>query len=114
MSEPEKKPEGEKLEGGLKGINLDTFGEKTQKLLKDLAGRPDPLAEKAESALNKGASFFKKAKAALQGDEKAKEELADSAANVAGKLEKAHQSVGEIFDRAEKKLKARKSQPPKP
>lgn len=114
MSEPEKKPELEKLEGGLKGMNLDKFGEAAQKLLKDLTPKPDPLAQKAEGALKKGASFFKKAKAALKGDEKAKEELADSAANLAGKLEKAHQSVGEIIDRAEKKHKERKNQPPKP
>ncbi|MEZ0225993.1 MAG: hypothetical protein ACAH83_15675 [Alphaproteobacteria bacterium] len=114
MSEPEKKPEPDKLEEGLKGLNLDKFGEAMQRTLKDLAPKPDPLAAKAEGALKKGASFFKKAKAALKGDEKAKEELADSAANLAGKLEKAHQSVGEILDRADKKLKERKNQPPTP
>jgi hypothetical protein len=121
MSEPEKKPAPEKLEGGLKGINLETFGESTQKLLKDLAGRPDPLAEKAESALKKGASFFKKAKAALKGDETAKEELADAAAQTVIKtgeaLEKAGKAAGDMIDRTDKKIteaREKKARPPAP
>jgi hypothetical protein len=121
MSEPEKKPEPEKLEDGLKGINLETFGESTQKLLKDLAGRPDPLAEKAGSALKKGASFFKKAKAALKGDEKAKEELADSAANAIVKtgdaLQQAGKAAGDMIDRADKKItevREKRAKPPTP
>jgi hypothetical protein len=117
MQEPKKpdpnQPVPKELEGALKGLNLDKFGEATQKLLKDF------VDERNENAARKKkiTSFFKTAKAALKGDEKAKEELSDAAAKTWGKLEDARESARDMLEKAEKKIAAsrdKKPQPPKP
>lgn len=116
MQDPNK-PEANKPEP-LKGLDLEKFANATQELLKNL-NKPDPLEEKAKSAIKKGASFFKKAKAALKGDEKAKEELADAAAKTLVKtgdaLEQAGKAAGDMIDKVDRKItEARDKKPPAP
>lgn len=120
MKEPEK-PDADKLSDGIKGMDLDKFGDATSRLMKGL--RPTRAAETAEEklkgALTKGTSFFKKAKAALKGDEAAKEELADAAAKTLVKtgdaLEKAGKAAGDMLDKVDKKVTAaRDKKPPAP
>jgi hypothetical protein len=66
-------------------------------------------------------SFFNKAKAVLKGDETAKEEIADAAANTVVKttdaIETAGKSAGDVIDKIDRKIaeaQAKKAQPPKP
>jgi hypothetical protein len=88
-------------------IPPDSFGTKTGKSIRN-AGL-------------KTAAFFKRTTAALQGDEAAKEELANSAANVVVKtgdaLETAGKAAGDIIDKADKKItqaREKKAKPPTP
>ena len=73
MQEPEK-PDTKNLEEGLKGIDLDKFGDATRKMMQGL--NDNKADEAARKTLKKGVAFFKKAKDALKGDESAKEHMA--------------------------------------
>lgn len=86
---------------------------------------PDSPGTKAGKSIRnaglKTAAFFKKTKAALQGDEAAKEDLANSAANVVVKtgdaLEKAGKAAGDVIDKADRKITEaleKKAKPPTP
>lgn len=86
---------------------------------------PDSLGTKTGKSIRnaslKTAAFFKKTKAALQGDETAKEELADAAAQTVIKtgeaLEKAGKAAGDVIDKADKKISEaleKKTRPPTP
>jgi hypothetical protein len=121
MQEPDKKPLNN-LEEGLKGIDLDKFGDKTREMIIDLTR--DPVGDAARNGLKKGVAFFKKTKAALKGDEAAKDELVDSAANAIVKtrdaLERAGKATNEVIEKADKKIAERlearekKAKPPTP
>ena len=86
---------------------------------------PDSLGTKTgksiRSLTQKTTAFFKKTKAVLQGDETAKDELADAAANAVIRtgeaVEKAGKAVGDVIDKTDRKITAaldRKAPPPKP
>ncbi len=103
MSEPAKKDPLKDLADGMKGINIDSTME---------------LKNAARDGLKKGISFFKKASAALKGDEKAKEELTDAASgalvNAQEKAERAGAALADIADKVEKKIEQKRSKPPTP
>lgn len=103
MAEPEKKPKlSDQLNEGLKGMNLD---------------KTPQIQEGLKSGLKKGVAFFKKAKAAVQGDEDAKEELTEQASTAIvkaqEKAEQAGKALGEIADKVEQKIE-QKRKPPQP
>lgn len=103
MAEPEKKPSlADKLNEGIKGMNLD---------------KTPQIEEGLKSGLRKGVAFFKKAKAAVQGDEAAKEELTDKASTALvkaqEKAEQAGKALSDIADKVEQKIE-QKRKPPSP
>lgn len=104
MSEPEKKDPIKNLADGLKGI--------------DLSSTEDKLKDSVRSGAKKGLSFFKKAAAALKGDEAAKEELTNAATgaiiNAHDKVERAGSALADIADKVEKKIEQKRGKPPTP
>lgn len=79
----------------------------------------DAAGDAFRSAAKKGVNFFKKAKAALKGDEAAKEELSEAASaamvRAQDKVEQAGKALGDLADKVEKKIEEkRKPSPPNP
>ena len=98
MQEPEKPDDPQPF----KGLALDKFGDATQKLFRDLT--------------RKHKSSLEHAKEALKGNEEAKDELANRAANAWMALGRLKKTAGEVTDKAKKKISdARKNdKPPSP
>lgn len=77
-----------------------------QESLKELSleSTDQKIARNVKSAAKRGLSFFKTAKDALTGDDKAKEKLSEAYSNAAIKTHDAIDHAGELIDRTKSKI----------